>query len=131
MDNLWEGVATRELLDRVGVKPAARFVVLHALDGGWTTNVPLADFLADDGLLADTHDGQPLTDDHGGPVRAIIPRLYAWKSAKWLRAIELTTENRPGHWEQEGYHDHGDPWTEQRFGSATIPSGFGSFDGDD
>lgn len=124
LDNLWEGVAMSELLMRAGIKPSARFVVLHALDGGWTTNIPLADFLADDALAADTHDGKPLSDDHGGPVRAVIPRLYAWKSAKWLRAIELTVENRPGHWEREGYHDHGDPWTEERFGSEEIPPGY-------
>ena len=124
LDNVWEGVAARTLLDRAGVQPAAQFVVLHALDGNWSTNLPMADFLADDALLADTHDGQPLSAEHGGPVRCIVPRLYAWKSAKWLTRIELTAADRPGHWEQQGYHDHGDPWTEERFRSDEVPPGY-------
>jgi len=114
LDNLWEGVATREILSRAGVKPEARFAILHGCDNGWTTNVPLDEFLADDALLADMHDGLLLTPEHGSPVRGIIPQLYAWKSAKWLRAIELTSDDRPGHWEQAGYHNHGDPWKEER-----------------
>jgi DMSO/TMAO reductase YedYZ molybdopterin-dependent catalytic subunit len=115
LGNLWEGVSTRELLDRAGVLPAAKFVVCHAYDNGWTTNLPLSEFLADDALLADTHDGEPISADHGGPVRGMIPRLYAWKSAKWIAAIELVAEDRPGYWEQGGYHLLGDPWREQRF----------------
>lgn len=110
LGNLWEGVATRELLERAVVKPAARFVVLHGYDNGWTTNLPLADFLAADALLADRHDGQPISADHGGPVRGIVPQLYAWKSAKWICGIELTAEDQPGYWERGGYHNHGDPW---------------------
>lgn len=116
LGNLWEGVATRELLDRAGVQPAARFVILHAYDQGWTTNLPLADFVVDDALLADMHDGRPLSADHGGPVRAMVPRLYAWKSAKWIKGIELSGVDRPGYWERGGYHNHGDPWQEERFG---------------
>lgn len=116
LGNLWEGVSTRELLSRTGVDPAAKYVVAGGYDGGWTTNLPLADFLADDALLADTHDGQPLSADHGGPVRLVVPRLYAWKSAKWLKSIELLAEDKPGLWEQMGYHNHGDPWTEERHG---------------
>lgn len=115
LGNLWEGVATRTLLERAGRRPEARYVVLHAYDQGWTTNLPLDDFLAEDALLADRHDGRPLTLEHGGPVRAVIPRLYAWKSAKWVCGIELVAEDRPGYWEQAGYHLRGDPWTEQRF----------------
>lgn len=115
LGNLWEGVAARFLLDQAGVRDEARFVILHACDRDWTTNLPLADFLAADVLLADTHDGQPISAPHGGPVRAIVPRLYAWKSAKWIRAIELSAEDRPGYWERAGYHDRGDPWTESRF----------------
>ncbi len=110
LDNVWEGVSTREVLKLAGVQPAAAFVILHGYDDGWTTNLPLVDFLAEDALLCDRHDGQPLNDDHGGPVRAIIPRLYAWKSAKWLKAIELVEHDQPGLWERMGYHDHGDPW---------------------
>jgi len=116
LDNVWEGVLARDLIARARPTSEARFVVLKGYDSGWTTNLPLADFMTEDVLLADTHDGLPLTFDHGGPLRAMVPRLYAWKSAKWLRSIELTAENRPGSWEREGYHDRGDPWKEERFG---------------
>jgi DMSO/TMAO reductase YedYZ molybdopterin-dependent catalytic subunit len=116
LDNLWEGVSTRQLLQPAGVRPEARYVVLHAYDDNWTTNLPLEDFLAEDALLADTHDGAPLSAEHGGPVRAMIPRLYAWKSAKWVRALELLPADRPGYWERAGYHNHGNPWSEERFG---------------
>lgn len=115
LGNLWEGVSTRELLGRAGVMPAAAFVVCHAFDNGWTTNLPLADFLAEDALLADRHDGQPITVEHGGPVRGMVPQLYAWKSAKWIKAIELIAADRPGYWEELGYHLRGDPWSEERY----------------
>ena len=115
LSNLWEGVAIQEVLSRAGVQAEARYVILHAYDNGWTTNMPLADFEQDDVLLADTHDGEPIDADHGGPLRAMVPRLYAWKSAKWLRAIELSATDKPGFWERGGYHLLGDPWTEQRF----------------
>ena len=111
LGNLWEGVSTAELLRRAGIQAKAKYVLLHGYDNGWTTNLPLADFLSDDALLADTHDGLPISADHGGPVRAIVPLLYAWKSAKWIRAIELIDFNRPGYWERGGYHMRGDPWT--------------------
>jgi DMSO/TMAO reductase YedYZ molybdopterin-dependent catalytic subunit len=114
LDNVWEGVAVREIMRRAGVLPEAKFVIPHGYDSGWTTNLPLIDFDSADALIADTHDGQPLTSDHGGPVRLIVPQLYAWKSAKWLKAIEFVAEDRPGYWEQAGYHNHGDPWTEER-----------------
>ncbi|MDX1944244.1 MAG: sulfite oxidase-like oxidoreductase [Pirellulaceae bacterium] len=113
--NIWEGVATRELLSRAGIKPEAKFVLCHGYDNGWTTNLPLADFLAEDALLADLHDDQPISADHGGPVRGMVPQLYAWKSAKWIRGVELLAADQPGYWERGGYHMHGDPWTEQRF----------------
>lgn len=115
LGNVWEGVAARELLERAGVKPAANFVVCHGYDNGWTTNLPLRYFSQDDVLLADTHDGEPIRAEHGGPVRGIVPQLYAWKSAKWINAIELVTVDRPGYWEDRGYHLRGDPWTEERF----------------
>jgi DMSO/TMAO reductase YedYZ molybdopterin-dependent catalytic subunit len=118
LGNLWEGVSTRELLGRAGVNPEARFVVCHAYDSGWTTNLLLEHFLAEDALLADTHDGQSITPEHGGPVRGMIPQLYAWKSAKWINAIELVAEDQPGFWEQRGYHRRGDPWTEERYGEG-------------
>ena len=115
LGNVWEGVSVREILRRAGVEPEACFVVVTGYDWGWTTNLPLADFDVEDALFADLHDGEPLSPDHGGPVRLIVPRLYAWKSAKWVRRIELTADDRPGYWEQGGYHDHGDPWREERF----------------
>jgi DMSO/TMAO reductase YedYZ molybdopterin-dependent catalytic subunit len=101
--------------DRFGVKPEARFVVLHAYHSGWTTNLPAEMFLAEDSLLADTHDDKPISIEHGGPVRAIAPRLSAWKSAKWIRGIEFVSNDRAGYWENGGYHMLGDPWREQRF----------------
>jgi len=115
LDNLWEGVATREILNRVDVADSVRYVLVHAYDGGWTTNMPFDNFDAEDALFADTHDGQPLSLEHGGPLRLIVPRLYAWKSAKWIRGVEFLDRDRAGYWEQEGYHMKGDPWKEERF----------------
>jgi DMSO/TMAO reductase YedYZ molybdopterin-dependent catalytic subunit len=115
LDNLWEGVAVRDVLGMAGLKPEARYVIVGAYDGDWTTNLPLAHFLADDALFADTHDGEPLNSDHGGPCRLIVPRLYAWKSAKWVHSVELKSADQPGYWEQLGYHNQGDPWSEERF----------------
>ncbi|REJ88131.1 MAG: sulfite oxidase-like oxidoreductase [Planctomycetota bacterium] len=112
LGNVWEGVSTREILGRAGVKPEARFALPLGYDNGWTTNLPLEYFTAEDALFADTHDGEPISADHGGPVRLIIPQLYAWKSAKWVKAVELVAEDRPGLWEQGGYHDRGDPWVQ-------------------
>jgi DMSO/TMAO reductase YedYZ molybdopterin-dependent catalytic subunit len=117
LDNLWEGVSTREILSRVQVLPNARFVMVHC-EYGFSTNLPLADFLGDDCLFAWKHNGQDLEPDHGYPLRLVVPRLYAWKSAKWVRAIELMEEDRAGFWESwehGGYHMRGDPWAEQRF----------------
>jgi DMSO/TMAO reductase YedYZ molybdopterin-dependent catalytic subunit len=113
-DNLWEGVAVRELLARVVPKPEARFAVVHA-EQGFTTNLPLGELDQDDVLLANKHDGQDLTPEHGWPVRLVVPRRYFWKSAKWVRGIELVAADRPGFWEQNGYHNDADPWREQRF----------------
>jgi DMSO/TMAO reductase YedYZ molybdopterin-dependent catalytic subunit len=124
LGNIWEGVSTKELLNRAGVDPRAKYVICHAYDNGWTTNLPLSEFLAEDALLADTHDGEPIPLEHGGPVRGLVPRLYAWKSAKWICGIELSEFDRAGYWERGGYHMQGDPWIVdehnpdgQRFGS--------------
>ena len=114
LDNLWEGVSTRELLSKVLVKPEAKFVLAYA-EHGWTTNMPLEEFLREDCLFAYKHDGVPLELDHGYPLRLVVPRLYAWKSAKWVRGIYLLEEDEPGFWEEGGYHMFGDPWKEQRF----------------
>ena len=110
LGNLWEGVSTRSLCAAAGIRAEAKFVLLHAYDNGWTSNLPLQNFLAPDALIADLHEGEPLSADHGGPVRAIVPLLYAWKSAKWLKAIEFSAEDKLGFWERGGYHSHGDPW---------------------
>lgn len=124
LNNLWDGVPTRELLKHVVVRPEAEFVMVHC-DYGHTTNLPIDDFFADDALFATHHDGAPLTPDHGAPLRLVIPKLYAWKSAKWVRGIEFMTADRPGYWEHPangGYHMRGDPWAldengdGQRFG---------------
>ncbi|MBI1249492.1 molybdopterin-dependent oxidoreductase [bacterium] len=116
LSNLWEGVSTQYLLQQAGILPEAKFVICYGYDNGWTTNLPLEEFLSEDALLADTHDGREINADHGGPVRGMVPKLYAWKSAKWIKAIELSATDRPGYWEQAGYHNLGDPWREQRFG---------------
>ncbi|MBS1806965.1 MAG: sulfite oxidase-like oxidoreductase [Acidobacteria bacterium] len=115
LGNLWEGVATQTLAGLVKIKPEAKFVTAHAYDNGWTTNLPLEYFLALDSLLTHTHDGEPISLEHGGPVRLMIPQLYAWKSAKWIRGLEFLAEDKAGFWEDGGYHMLGDPWREQRF----------------
>ena len=115
LDNEWVGVSAREILKRAGVLPEAQFVLVHAYDGGWTTNMPLGDFSAEDVLFADIHDGRPLPLEHGGPVRLVVPRLYAWKSAKWVSRVELIDRDRAGYWEELGYHMRGDPWAEERY----------------
>jgi DMSO/TMAO reductase YedYZ molybdopterin-dependent catalytic subunit len=115
LDNLWEGVAVREILKRIEVLDEAKYVLVHAYDGGWTTNMPRDTFDVEDALFADKHDGQPLPIEHGGPLRLIVPRLYAWKSAKWVRAIEFLDHDLAGYWEDGGYHMRGDPWKEERF----------------
>jgi len=113
-DMRWQGVRVRDVLDAVGVQPGATHVVQHA-EYGYTTNTPLAEVLADEALLAWQVDGEPLPTEHGGPLRMVIPRLYFWKSAKWLRGLELLDHDQPGFWEQNGYHNVGDPWREQRY----------------
>lgn len=116
LGNLWEGVAVREIVKQAGgLKPGARFVLVYGHDYGWTTNLPLEHFLAEDALVAFTHDGEPLTAEHGGPARLIVPRLYAWKSAKWVAGVEFRERDKAGYWEEGGYHMRGDPWLEERF----------------
>ncbi|CAN7320563.1 sulfite oxidase-like oxidoreductase [Pararhizobium sp. LjRoot235] len=113
-DNRWQGVSTHDMLDLVMPKPEARFVMLTSYDG-YTTNLPLEDFASKDGILATHWEGEPLTRDHGGPMRLVIPHLYFWKSAKWLRRIEFLLGDQAGFWERNGYHMLGDPWREQRY----------------
>ena len=113
-DNQWEGLAVRDLLMACRPREDARYLVLHSYDG-YTTNLAIEDFAAEDALLAHSWSEAPLTQDHGGPVRLVVPHLYFWKSAKWLQAIEFRTEDAPGYWEVRGYHNRGDPWAEQRY----------------
>ncbi|MCC6628833.1 MAG: molybdopterin-dependent oxidoreductase [Chloroflexi bacterium] len=114
LDNEWEGVAIHEVVGLVRPKPAATHVLVHSYSG-YTTNLPLAELLDDDVLLATRHSGQDLTPDHGWPLRLVVPKLYFWKSAKWVRGIEFLSRDQAGFWEMVGYHNHGDPWREERF----------------
>lgn len=119
LDTTWTGVRVRDFLeaiaDRIGrIDPQARHVMQHSY-GGYTTNVSMEEFTEDNVLLAHTFDGAPLDPEHGGPVRVMLPKLYFWKSAKWINGIEFMDENRRGFWERNGYHNHGDPWKEERF----------------
>ncbi len=113
-DNAWQGVSTRDLLDLVQPAPHAKAVMLHAFDG-YSTNLLLEDFAAEDALLAHSWQGSPISREHGGPMRLVVPHLYFWKSAKWLRSIEFLAKDKAGFWEERGYHMRGDPWPEQRY----------------
>ena len=113
LDTTWIGVPVTEVLERVGVKPEGRYLMAYS-DGGYTTNLPLQVVLDDDVLLAHTYDGKPLEPDHGAPLRLLVPKRYFWKSAKFLRKLEVMTEDRMGFWELNGYHNDADPWQEQR-----------------
>lgn len=113
-DNRWAGVSTRDLMAAVRPRDDAAFVVLGSYDG-YTTNLPLSDFAAPEAMLVHSWEGRPLAKEHGGPVRLLVPHLYLWKSAKWLRSIEFRTADQPGYWEVRGYHNRGDPWTEERY----------------
>lgn len=114
LDLVWEGVLARDVIALAQPKPAARHVTLYGYDE-YTTNLPLAALLDDDVLLAHSVGGAPLSDEHGGPVRLVVPKRYGWKSAKWLSAIEFHAEDRPGYWEVRGYHNDADPWKEERY----------------
>lgn len=113
-DTQWKGVRVRDLFAQAGVDPQATHLMAHA-EFGYTANLPLADATRDDSLVAYAYDEKEIEPIHGGPVRLVIPHLYFWKSAKWLRGLEATAQDAPGFWEQNGYHMHGDPFLEQRF----------------
>ena len=112
LDTVWTGVSVDTLLKEV--ETSAEFVVAFS-DGGYTTNVPLEDVTGGKAWVAYAYDDEPLDPEHGGPARLLVPHLYFWKSAKWVRGLELLDSDRPGFWEQLGYHDRGDPWREQRY----------------
>ena len=112
LDSEWEGVPLDTLLD--GVDTIAEYVVAFC-DGGYTTNLPLEDLTEGKAWIAFAFDGEPLDPEHGGPARLLVPHLYFWKSAKWVRGLRLAATDEPGFWEQNGYHNYGDPWKEQRY----------------
>jgi DMSO/TMAO reductase YedYZ molybdopterin-dependent catalytic subunit len=112
LDTAWRGVSVDTLLE--GLTSAGEFVTAHSY-GGYTANLPLDDLTGGKAWVAFLYDGEPLDPEHGGPARLLVPHLYFWKSAKWLRALELRGEDEPGFWEGYGYHNYGDPWREQRY----------------
>ncbi len=114
-DNRWRGVAARTLLELVQPRESSKHIILHSYDG-YATNLRLDQFDQPDVFLVHTWNDKPLERAHGGPVRALIPRLYFWKSAKWIRRIEFSTADKPGFWERNGYHNNADPWQEERYG---------------
>jgi len=116
-DNLFEGVGIVPLMEQARPRPEAQYVLIHA-EHGFTTNLPVADFLRPGNLLALKHNGEDLDPEHGGPVRLVVPHLYFWKSAKWVRGVEFLEDDYPGFWEQNGYHMRGEPWLEERYGRA-------------
>ncbi len=113
-DTSWEGVKIDDVLAAAGFAAPTAFVLAHSYDG-YSTNVPFADLTGDKAMIATAYDGRPISPDHGGPSRLLVPHLYFWKSAKWVNALQFTTRDEPGFWELRGYHIYGDPWREQRF----------------
>ena len=113
-DNDWTGVKFTDILAKLKVKPEAKHVMLHSY-GGYTTNVSLQELMDDGVLFAHSHNGKPLEKEHGWPLRMIVPKLYFWKSAKWVRGLVFMEDEKPGFWEMYGYHIHGDPFTEERY----------------
>jgi DMSO/TMAO reductase YedYZ molybdopterin-dependent catalytic subunit len=114
LDTHWEGVSIDMLLEPVDMDPAAMYVTAFC-DGGYTTNMPLVDIINGQSFVAYQYDGKPLAAEHGGPARLVVPQLYFWKSAKWVRGLRLTENDKPGFWESLGYNNHGDPWKEERY----------------
>jgi DMSO/TMAO reductase YedYZ molybdopterin-dependent catalytic subunit len=114
LDNAWQGVSFRTVADAAGIQSAAKHCMVHSFDG-YYTNVPVDWLRDDDVLFAWSHDGRPLEAIHGGPLRLVVPKLYAWKSAKWVSGLELLEHDRRGFWEERGYHNRGEPFAEERY----------------
>ena len=114
LNNLWEGVSSKTIKELVDIQKEAKYVMVHA-SGNFTTNLSIEDFLEHDVLFATRHNENPITSKHGAPVRLVVPKLYFWKGAKWVNGIEFMAEDKPGFWESNGYHMHGDPWKEERY----------------
>ena len=113
-DTAWEGVMVDDILAEVGIEPPTGFTIAHGYDG-YTTNVPTADLVGGKAMVALKYEGQPITPDHGGPARLLVPHLYFWKSAKWINGLQFTDTDTLGFWELRGYHAYGDPFREQRY----------------
>jgi DMSO/TMAO reductase YedYZ molybdopterin-dependent catalytic subunit len=114
LDSSWEGVPVGEVMKLVTLDPSASHVMVHA-EHGFTANLSLDDLLRDENMFVDTRNGEPISAEHGWPLRLFVPHLYFWKSAKWVRGLEFMAGDRPGFWEQYGYHMRGDPWNEERY----------------
>ena len=114
LDTHWEGVSLDTLFEQVDLDRQAQFLTAYS-DGGYTTNLPISDVLNGQAFIAYSYDGKPLTPEHGGPARLVVPRLYFWKSAKWVRGLRLMAKDKSGFWESLGYNNHGDPWKEERY----------------
>ncbi len=114
LDTRWEGVSLDTLFEHVELDRAALYLTAHC-GGGYTTNMPLADVINGQAFVAYKYNDQPLAPEHGGPARLVVPHLYFWKSAKWVQSLQLTSTDQPGFWESLGYHNHGDPWREERY----------------
>jgi DMSO/TMAO reductase YedYZ molybdopterin-dependent catalytic subunit len=114
LDTRWRGVSVDILFEQVELDPKAMYVIAFS-DGGYTTNMPLVEIINGQAFVAYQYDGRPLPAEHGGPARLVVPRLYFWKSAKWVRGLRLTAKDQPGFWESLGYNNHGDPWKEERY----------------
>ncbi|MEN6553218.1 MAG: sulfite oxidase-like oxidoreductase [Methanobacterium sp.] len=114
LNNLWEGVSSNTIKELADIQKEAKYVMVHA-SGNFTTNLSIGDFFEPDVLFATRHNENPITSKHGAPVRLVVPKLYFWKSAKWVNGLEFMAEDKPGFWESNGYHMHGDPWKEERY----------------
>lgn len=113
-DTAWEGVLVDDIFAEAGIEPPTGFMLAHSFDG-YTTNVPTADLVGGKAMVAVKYQGKPITADHGGPARLLVPHLYFWKSAKWINGLQFTDTDTAGFWELRGYHTYGDPWREQRY----------------
>ena len=114
LDMVWTGISVTEIMKLVKLNPQATHVMMHCY-GGYTTNLPLEDFLRPENLFSHIYDGQPLSAEHGGPMRVVVPHLFFWKSPKWISGLEFMVGDRLGFWEKNGYHKRGDPWREERY----------------
>ncbi len=116
LDVKWTGIKVTDFMQLIEVEPQAAYVMEHCY-GGYTTNIPLEDFVREENFFAFKLFGEPLPEKHGGPMRLVVPHLYAWKSAKWINGLEFLEKDEPGFWERNGYHNRGEPWAEERYSS--------------